>query len=115
MTKKEEIELEIKELESLKRKTNKRHADKRDAFEISSELGSFKFLVNSKYKHGSKYFPLNGTAEIDITDAIEDLDYYSNSKLKRKDDHYFYSGIKKCQRGLEHIIWNLKQELSPDS
>lgn len=104
----EEIEDEIARLERLAGRWNARHPDKRSAFDISIELSNFIHTLKVNFPHASRYYVPNRIAEIHFTDGKENLDYYQNSKLKKKDDPYFYRGIKDIQFGMKDLIRDLK-------
>jgi hypothetical protein len=109
---KEEIEKEINKLKNFKRKIEYNYPDKQNARKVKSEIILFNHLFTSEYNYAQSFYRKNSYAEIDITDGIEYLERYINSKLKKKDDEYFTRGIKRINLGIEHIIDDLERKIN---
>lgn len=85
---------------------------KYNAANIITKIGQFNHSFSLSYPIASKYYIRNETNEIDVTDGIEALEYYLDSKLKRKDDHNFSRGIEKIIDGLNGIKSQLEREVN---
>jgi hypothetical protein len=108
---KEEIEKEINKLKNFQRKFNLSYADKKDARKLISEITKFNHLFTSEYIHAQPFYRKNMFAEIDITDGINDLNSYLESKIKEKDDNYCIRGSERINSGIGHIISSLEMKI----
>jgi hypothetical protein len=99
---------EIFELELLKKECELTNCEKFAANKLLSKIKIFNHTFNNNFNLAKKFYTLNSSAEIDISDGIEDLETYAKSKLKVKDDKYFYRGLNKLRDGLQTLIFNLK-------
>ena len=106
----EQIQTEIIELKSFVKKIDYCGKSKMDASNLISEVGIFLHTLSVQFPIGAKYYIRNHSNEINITDGMNDLKTYEKSKLKKKDDHYFYSGKENIKRGINGIIRNLESQ-----
>ncbi len=104
----QKINSEIEKLQKIKKDWLRTYARKDSAHELLGKISIFNHTFFVQFPAASKFYNKNSDAEIYITDGIEDLEQYANSKLKQKDDKYFYSGIKNIERGLERLIHHLQ-------
>lgn len=105
------IENEINELRKIKQTWSRTRIDKSLVRDLVTSIGLFEHTFSVKFPNAEKYFLKNKIAEIAITDGKSELDYFANSKLKVKDNHYFYAGINNITRGIQTIISSLEKEI----
>ena len=108
---KQEIQKEIDKLENTKFDWSLTRKDKNEVFILLSSLRNFNHTFTVQYKHAQEFYNRNSFAEIAITDGIGELEDYSNSTLKRKDNRYYDLGIKHIKHGLDIIIKSLKDKM----
>ena len=101
---------EIDELERTKRAWSRTRKDKQAVRDLLSSIGVFNHVFTARFTLAQSYYNRNDLAEIEITDGINDLEHYAESKLKQKDDRYYYSGMSHIQRRIDTIINRLKLE-----
>lgn len=104
------LEEEISELKIIKNEWFNTNCDKSSARSLLSKVKLFNHTFNVKFKTAERFYHEDSFAEIDITDGIEDLEIYLKSKLKVKDDKYFYRSLNKFRDGLETLIFNLESK-----
>ncbi len=106
----QQIQKEINKLEKIKRTWPFTRMNKNVVSDLLSEIRSFNHTFTAQYKYAQDFYFHNSSAEIEITDGIEELKNYLKSKLKKKDDRYYYSGIENIKNGLDRIIKGLKDK-----
>lgn len=104
----ETTEQEILELKKIKNEWFNTNCDKSSAHSLLSKVKLFNHTFNVKFKDAERFYHEDSSAEIDISDGIEDLEIYVKSKLKVKDDKYFYRSLNKFRDGLKTLIFNLE-------
>lgn len=107
----ENIQNEIKELKKIMVKWSYTQKNRSEAWNLISEIEIFNHMFSSSFPSSVKYYKRNSRAEICMTDGIQELRIYSNSKLKIKDDVYFYDGLRNVNNALLNIIHELNEEL----
>jgi hypothetical protein len=104
----------LKEIEGLKKiKTSwtTKRIDKIVANDLIIEIKHFLSSFKHNFPHASKYYHYQSMSGINFYDGLNDLEHYSESKLKKKDDYYFNKGKDNIINGLEDLIYNLENEL----
>lgn len=104
-----EKEIEIEKLEAFKRQIRRTRISKQAAHSILRDLSVFNTTFWKEYPLLVELYRRNSTAEIYISDGTTELEQYANSKLVRKDDHYFYSGVENVTRGIDYLIIELNR------
>ena len=104
------IENEIKELLKIQYKWRNTFKSKSKAYCLLSEIAIFKHTFSTNFPHFVEHFKRNSHAEIYFTDGISELERYSESKLKVKDDVLFHDGLKNICYGFNSLIIDLKIE-----
>lgn len=105
------IEQEIKELKKIKTQWKKTIINKSQTQNLVNKIGVFNHTFSINFPNSAKHYRNNGFAEIHITDGISELEHYSKSKLKKKDNPYFYKGMKNIEWGIDTIISHLQKEI----
>lgn len=108
----ENIQKEISELQKIKNNWFYTPKNKSDVWRLISDIQIFNHTFSVNFPNSIKYYRQNSRAEIYMTDGLMELKIYSNSKLKVKDDIYYYQGIKNVTNSINEIIFNLKEELN---
>lgn len=106
---KSEKEIQIEKLESIIKNIKRYRISKSNAHEILRTLSTFNHTFSKEFSLIADSCNENSDGEIHISDGISDLENYAYSKLKVKDDKYFYSGIKQVTKGLEYLLYELNQ------
>lgn len=107
----ENIISEIEELNRIKSKWSHTFMDKPRARDLLLSIRNFNHTFSADFPNAVKHYKRNSSAEINITDGIEELEKYANSNLKKKDDHYFDDGLRHLTNGIQKIIASLENEL----
>lgn len=110
----EAIKSEIVELKKIKSLWSRTMLNKSQARDLVSKIGIFNHTFSVKFPNSVKHYRRNRFAEIHITDAISELEHYSKSKLKKKDNDYFYDGMKNMKWGIDRIILDLQREIETE-
>ena len=108
---KKAIENEIVELKKVKSLWTRTMLNKSQVRDLVTKIGIFNHTFSVKFPNSVEHYRKNRFAEIQITDAISELEHYSKSKLKQKDNHYFYDGMKNLKWGIDTIISKLEREI----
>lgn len=106
----QEINSEIEQLQNIKKDWLRTYIRKDSAHELLRKISSFNHTFSVQFPNASKYYYQNSDAEIYITDGKEEIEQYAFSKLKQKDDKYFYSGIKNLEMGFDLLIHFLQRD-----
>lgn len=106
----EEINSEIEKLQNIKNDWSRTYIGKDNAHELLRQISRFNHTFSVQFPNASMFYYRNSESEIYVSDGIESLEQYANSKLKQKDDKYFYSGIRNIEMGLELLIYLLQRE-----
>ena len=109
--KKENIKAEIEKLKMIKFKWYQTNLGKSNTNDLLSLISSFNHTFSLNFPNAVTYYDKNSSAEINITDGIKELNSYVRSKLKKKDDHYFYDGIKNITNGIQILIDSLEYKI----
>lgn len=115
MDKTEEINNEIKQLKTVLTKIATTKISKQSASDLSSLMRIFNHTFTVRFPISIKHYEKNCSNEIDVTDGLEDIEQYSESKLKQKDDHYFWNGKEKLSNGIKGIIRDLENDIKSNS
>lgn len=106
-----EIEKQIKELRIIKSEWLMTRMQKSKVHDLVNKIKMFNHTFSVNFPTAVKYYRRNSFPEINITDGIGELNNYSNSKLKQKDNHYFHEGITNVTNGIQKIIDSLENDL----
>ncbi len=111
MDKVEQINNEIKQLKAVLSKIDTTRISKQNASDLRSFIGTFNHMFSVNHPLSVNHYRRNQFNEINVTDGLEDLERYSASKLKQKDDHYFWDGKERLSNGIKGIIRNLENDI----
>lgn len=110
MDKAEEINIEIKNLEAVLLKIDLTRMSKQNARDLKSYIEIFNHTFSVNFPLSVNHYKRNQSNEIDVTDGLKDLERYGESKLKQKDDYYFWDGKKRIKCGIQGIIKYLEAD-----
>lgn len=114
MEQSDQIQYELNKLEELLEKIEMFSFSKEGARDLIITIEQFNHSFSVNYPLCTKYYLRNHYAEILISEGIADLEVYTMSKLKRKDNPSYEDGKNKIFRGIKSLIMHLQKELNND-
>lgn len=106
------IKKEISSLNLIRLDWSRTRMTKYSAFELVNKIDNFEHTFSVNYPYAEKYFKTDPFVKVYFYDAKDDLEYYSKSNLKIKDNEYFQIGIKNLDRAICGIIKGLEKKIN---
>jgi len=106
------IKNEISSLNLIRLDWTRTKMKKFSALELVNRIDNFEHTFSVNFPYAEKYFKTDPFVKVDFYDAKEEIEYYSKSNLKFKDNQYFQNGIKHLNRAMNKIINGLAKQIN---
>jgi hypothetical protein len=106
------IKNEINGLEIIRLQWSRTTMTKYSALELVGKIGNFEHTFSVNFPYAEKYYKSDPFVKVNFNDGKEELEYYCNSNLKRKDNEYFKNGVEHINRAMNGIIKGLDNEIN---
>ncbi|WP_282051442.1 hypothetical protein [Maribacter aquivivus] len=108
--KKDLIKVEINGLKDIRLDWSRTRMSKSKAQELFSKIGIFEHTFSVNYPNTKKYYQTDSFVRLKFMDGKDDIEYYANSNLKKKDDEYFRNGLKNLDQAIKGLIQGLDEK-----
>ena len=102
------IKIEIKKLQEIRLEWARTKMSKMKAQELVSKIGVFEHTFSVNFPIAKEYYQTDPFVKVNFIDGKEELEHYSESNLKKKDDEYFRNGLKHIDQALSGMIKGLE-------
>ncbi|MDO6470926.1 hypothetical protein [Maribacter sp. 1_MG-2023] len=105
------IHSEIKGLTKIRLEWSKTNMSKPKAQELVSKIGIFEHTFSVNFPIAKEYYQTDPFVKVNFLDGKEELEYYSDSDLKKKDDGYFREGKNHINLAINGLIKGLESKI----
>lgn len=106
------IKKEISNLNLIRLDWIRTRMTKYSAFELINKIDNFEHTFSVNFPYAEKCFKIDPLVKVNFYDAKDELEYYSKSNLKIKDNEYFQIGIKHIDSAICRIIKGLEKKIN---